>query len=272
MKRYSRVFGPAAGLFAVAALMALAPAAGALTVHKTTVLVPAWKGAATSLYSSVGSQGCGSGKDTSPTHWSAVTGNGGWAGTAKMCAKSSPAGNGGSVYWDMYVYVPVHLPTGKHMVTVNWSVIVSGATTFTAPTSCTLIGAPSYAYCDTYVSAYMYAYSYLIDMTNGTYIYPTNYYSGMSSYVSNYTYYSGGTWYYSSSGTAGTFSSSGPVVWFWNYTFVKTHKYVAETGWYSDAYADAYTYQATVAGGGGSASLNAATLGNGVDLTSISIT
>src|ERR1700693_1171132 len=99
MKRYTRILGPAGGLFAVAALMALAPTAGAVIIHKATLLTPAFKGASKSIYNSVSVYGCGIGKNAKPITWSSITGMGGFAGSAKTCKVNGPGGNGGSVYW-----------------------------------------------------------------------------------------------------------------------------------------------------------------------------
>jgi len=253
------------------------------SVAAGATMVPPYKGSVVSNYNSQSSGGCKAvGKNVAPAGWSSVTGIGhlAEAASAKSCAKSL-AGIGGSssgyASGEFEIAIPVKIgSTGTHSVSPTWMFTLADSQAMSVGGKCPAvkISATGYgsSYCDASAEAYISGYAYFVDITNGTYFYSSNYWSGFFNYSSQYndTYcYNFNCSYYNSSyGAPSSFSGSTSHTWWFNGTMVKTHHYVLITYVYGGADAYLYGYPASSA----TASVNLATLGNGAKLTSISVT
>ena len=251
-------------------------------------MAPPYKGAVSQVYNSSSTGGCGAvGKVVVKAVWSPVTGIGHFAdaGAAKSCAKSL-AGIGGSSSGSgngqFDVAVPVHIgTTGAHSVASTWSFKWTTSESLTVKGKCPAVKMSStgygYQYCSAYASAYLSGYSYLVDTTNGSYIYSTSYWSGVSNYSDTYNdtycYNFNCTSYNNTFGTPGSSSGSTTFTWWFNGTMVKSHHYALVAYIYGAGYAGVSGYpNAGYKGSSGSGMVNLATLGNGAKLTGISIT
>jgi len=258
------------GAMAVALIMALSPAAAAAghTYHAP------YAGAVsqTNTYTSV--SGCATGALTAPVNWSSTTGV--FTMTAKTSAKgcgTQLAGVGGNSYGaaqgGVEVAVPIKAATSAaHSLSVNWKFHGSATMTMT-PGTCTLATTTSFQDC--YVSGYIdiYAGAYLVDLTNGSYFYPTNYwYFYNDSYNETYCY-SGSC--YNASGSFG-FGTLGNVSFFINGTLNKLDSYAVVTYVYAYASSSVSAYVATLSGGSATASVVLAGGSNKAALSSIVIT
>jgi hypothetical protein len=275
-KRIGWVVGSTGLMAAVSLMMVLGPAmAGAVHPAVITVVAP-YKGASTG-YNSWSVSGCGKAKITSPATFNLKTGAGGFSGSAaaKTCGKSF-GGVGGSGYGSTSseVQVAVKLPGHKGTTAVAATVALAwaGSNALVAGT-CTTSATASYSSCYRSASVDLYGYAYVIDETNGTYSYATNYFPGAYNSSYNDTYCYSGTCYQYSYGTPGSFTNS--MSFTWNFTvksMVKSHVYALWFYFAGYVYASASTYNAVLTGASASASLNFATLGNGVTLTSVTET
>jgi len=264
-------FTSAGGAMAVALIMALSPAAAAAghTYHAP------YAGAVSQTYSSTSQSGCATGALTAPVNWSSTTG------VLTMAAKASAkscgvqlAGVGGNSYGSAYgqaeVAIPIKAATSAlHTITVNWKLHAVASTTF-VPGTCTISTTTTFfQYCETGAGVSVYGFAYLVDLTNGTYFYPSNYWSFYNeSYNETYCY--SGTCY-NSSGSFG-YGSLGNVSWFINGTLNKLDSYAIVTYMEGSAYAFAEAYTATLTGGSGSASISMAGGPNKATLSSIVVT
>ena len=259
----------------VAALMLLVPVASA-----TTIVAP-FPGAVPAVFTLLQSGGCGTGKLVKAPTWSATSGGGGWSnsGSARSCAHSA-----GSVGMDSFavsegeidVGVPVKLTSGAHTIVVNWSITAAGAQTFHLGAPCR---APpsnptgtSSSTCDVTAEAFLFGGAELEDTTNGTVFGAANVWSGLfnESFQVNSTSCSFGVCTSSNSSfglPGGGFSGTSLVSFYINATLNGHHSFVVHTFVFGGAFLDLFGYPASSA----SASLNAASSGNGVVLTAVQI-
>jgi hypothetical protein len=261
----------------IVATMMLSPMAAAHT--PVTYTAPYLKAVVSnSIYSGV--SGCAKLSQTK-LHMSTVTGMGTWAGkaSAHTCRHLGPIGGYGSAYSEAQTLlgVPVHAFRGAATpttVAVTWTLTYSGAVAATHTGSCPAVVLSStgygYSYCSASGYAEIFGYSYLIDLTNGSYFYSSNYPSILYLYNStyNYTYcYSFTCYSYNYTSVSGTSPMSGSTAatWWINGTLNHADKYAVETYvfMYADAYAQGFP-KATA-----SAALDLASSGNGISLTSI---
>lgn len=269
---------------AVAALMLLSPTALA-SIGVGTTVAP-YKGFGVTPYNSWSQGGCGHAKVIKTAHFSLKTGVGGWAdsATASSC-KGSIFGTSASGYTsaEVELQIPVHVSSGTHSFDLNWTITIASMTGITVKGSCPSVSysGSGYAsqYCSVYAGNYMYAYGYMYD-TNGTYITSGGFLSVVNNYteVYNDTYCYSGNCYnynYSSPTTSASFSGSimfdellSPSV-----ALKSTHHYVIITYIYGGTSASVYSSpKSGYVGSTAAASLNAATLGNGLSLNFISVT
>jgi len=264
-------FGASGGAMAVALIMALSPVAAAAghTYHAP------YAGAVSQTSTYTSQSGCATGALTSPVNWSSTTGV--LMLTAKTSAKSCGtqlAGVGGYSYGyvqgGLEVAIPIKVATSAaHSISVNWK-LHGSATEAMSPGTCTLSTTASYQSC--YVSAYLSAYAgaYLVDTTNGSYFYQTNYWSFYNdSYNDTYCYSST---CYNSSGSFGYGTLGGNVSFFINGTLNKLDSYAILTYFYGYAQSYVSSYQATLTGASASASIVLAGGSNKATLSTIVVT
>jgi hypothetical protein len=286
-------FATGTGVVALVAVMALSSFASA-----------GFPGATWAPYTDRSSSGCATAQ-AYPAHWAAASGHGKFKGdtTATTC----PAYRGGAktesygdVYGELTVTAPIHLPTGTGGVNVSWNIVVAGSTTGTASTSggCPVVyynGSYNYGYtwynysdadsdCGAIGEVSLYGFTYVYDVTTGTYSYASNYWnnayntSGIEnySYSDSYTYSNSSYWIYNGSysysanysyGSAGTLSGTYNPTWFVNGTFTHTDKYNVITEIEPSMDAEVYGY----ASGHATAALNMASGPNHEDLLPFSI-
>jgi len=258
------------GALAVALIMALSPAAAAAghTYHAP------YAGAVSSTNSYTDQSGCATGALTSPVNWSSTTGILTLA--AKASAKNCPAqlaGVGGNSYGSgsggVDVAIPIKVATSAaHSISVNWKIHATSSSSYT-PGTCTLATTTSFQYCESGADVSVYGFTYLVDLTNGTYFYPTNYWDYYNESFNETYCYSGTCYNYT---YAFAYGSLGNVSWFINGTLNKLDSYAIVT--YLDAYASAFaeSYTATLTGASGSASFSMAGGPNKATLSSIVVT
>jgi len=215
--------------------------------------------------------------------------------SAFTCAKSAGFVGKSSFAEQSITYdaaIAFTVPSGPHVVTGSWSAawalsgsqLVSGSTACPTTTYHYSWGNVTSGYCSSVAEAEVFAGAEIYDATNGTYWFSSGggtYGSGVDAfnYTENYndTYwycYTGGScsgYNYSYASPTSTFSNTGSVTnntVYYNHTFVATHHY-----WFI-AYFDVFVYASAQgwAHSTAKASLNAATLGNGVKLNSITVT
>jgi hypothetical protein len=125
--------------------------------------------------------------------------------------------------------------------------------------SCTISSAgTSYSECYVSATAYVYLYSYLLDLTNGTYYAGSSTLPSVSEYTEWYLYCYAGNCSASFAGSSGSFSKvvSG-TSWFDSSGFNPTHQYALISTVYSETYAYASTYgTATLVGSHANAMLD----------------
>lgn len=287
-RRTRRGWPSGAAVAGVVLLVLISPLAENAAAHGLAGAVP-------TLSSYLWNTGCSSARAPNPT-WSAAVGHGTFG--ARVASRTcSPARGGASVSSVAYtgssitLVEPLRLPSGAGGVNVTWHITATSftraaVTSWTCPTSyantSTNYGYTWYNFTDTYQDCYvlsfvqLYGYSYLIDLTGNTTLYSPFYFdlynlSGVQNYTSTYTgnYSNASYWSYSytlvwtpsntSYGPSGRLIGSSAPTWFLNGTFVRAHHYELVT------YVGVYAY-AVIAGfrGSAAASLNAATLGNGI--------
>ncbi|MCI4331329.1 MAG: hypothetical protein L3K19_05725 [Thermoplasmata archaeon] len=293
--------GTAGFATAVTLLMVLAPVSAG-GVHALKVYTPAYKHTVNQPGAYWSVSGCAKSKVTT-AKWGASTGTltGAASSSASTCGKSLGT-VGGSSYANAESYMEVGIPvsvgsTGNHAVASSWTATVAASSSHSSGTCPArninyhpALNSYSYAYCEagSYVSFEIF--SQLHDLTNSSW---NSNYSYVDAYnesaYENYTYcYNYGTAYcynntgYSYAGAygynAGGFSAfawnSATTFSLWNNgtNMVKSHHYVLIITVYVNT--DAFAEQANLLGpwtGNAIATLNAATLGNGATLNSISI-
>lgn len=268
------VRAPAAGGAVLPVLvLLLLPALG------TTISAP-YGGFAILTYNHFAS-GCAKARFPVYPTWNRTVGVGGVdiVASAKPCAPVTGLGGGGSTFdWgQVSMIVPVRLGNGAHSVQAVLNTTLSGKERLnvvgTCPAPVLNAQGSGYLACTSESQFYFQASAFLFDSTNQTYIGPTNYPPGVynTTLRSNSTYCSRGScsWGNSTGGAASSASFwSFSWGWFMNYTTNRSHRYYLEVSWSAGATAIFEGYP----GGFAAASINLATLGNSVRLSSIVIT
>jgi hypothetical protein len=215
--------------------------------------------------------------------FSTTTGMGVWAG--KAAAKSCPrtlGPVGGQSYaqaqGETLVGVPIKAFFGAATattVTVTWSIsavasiaVVNGAGA--CPPAVVNSAGYGYSYCFLEAGAEMFGYSYLLDLTNGTYFYPSNYPTliNLYNYTYNDTYCYSFTCYsynYSAASPTSSWSGTNTATWWINGTLNHADKYAVETYVYAYAFGEVYNFPKSSAVG----SIDMASVGHGLTLASI---
>jgi len=274
------VTGAAGGAVAVTLLMVLSPLAAA-SGHTYR---PPFTGMSSSTSLFQGYSGCGSETITSPLAWNTSTGVMTIAGktSAKNCGTTA-GGVGGSTqaYFDAGVAwgMPIRVTAAPHQVAITMKVSAVISQTFSAPKSCTGSLADTFFYCDVSSDVFIGGYPYLVDTTNGTTFYASNYwqwYNETYNQTEFYNFSGTPTWY----NFSGTFSNGGPgtPTWFINTTIALNPRdsYVVVMNFYVDVSSSAYAYgypsMAVLTGGSATASVNMAGPTNKASLVSIAVT
>jgi hypothetical protein len=260
------------GLLAMAAVLALAPAGlGAVPSHTTTLKAP-YKTLISAAFSSTNSVGCGTDKIVTAPHFSPHTGTGGFSvgGIAPACGKvPNGIANRGIATGQVSIVVPIKVAHTAVSIVANWTLSAAGSVSLTSA-PCPSSSAVSYA-CYEFAEVYVFAQAYLIDTTNGTLTFSSNFWAGLQNASENDTFCNGGSCTTAIlGGSSGGFSSTQQVSFYVNGTSLNnTHTYVLEVDLYGAADAELDSSNTHLIGGHASASLNFATLGNGAKLNSI---
>jgi len=174
-------------------IMVFSPIAAAGAVHPS-LLFP---GATWAPYAYKSTGGCANAQMIAP-HWTALNGAGRMR--VQAAANTCPAYRGGSAQYssayannEISVMAPVVMPTGTGGVNVTWNMnfaAVAGGVLINSTCPAPVINIYGYgsSYCSIYWSASVGMYAYLVDNTNGTYFYPSNYWSGYYNYNDTYNY------------------------------------------------------------------------------------
>jgi hypothetical protein len=277
--RRHRWMGTAAiGTLAFVALVTLLPPGTALAGPMTTTIriTAPYHGAMVSPSMTLSTSGCGSASLITAPFFHPHSGHAGFSGSAATGGCSPTLGGFGSAYEAFYVSVPINVIPGQDKIVAKWSLHVSGGTTFhlgkcKMPVQTNTSG---YSYCSAYASSTLSAYSYIYDTTNGSYVAaPTTYWAGLSNTSSFFvTCYLGNCTTYTY-GTPGSFSFNGPLtVVFHASGLLATHHYAMVANFYGSQYASQSSFGASLVHTHLSAWLNAGTFGNGLTLSSITIT
>ncbi|HEV2316200.1 MAG TPA: hypothetical protein VGV89_01315 [Thermoplasmata archaeon] len=284
------------GIAAVALLLVVAPGGFAAV----TVTPPYTGVTSNSLSTSV--SGCAHATSAHPFSFNLNTGRAAFTGSTSSSACGGGFGGvggsaAGSVSSSTSAALHLALPSGRHTLTTNWNATwtavgsVSGGgscptSTYTysyPPTNYSLTYTDGYCAAESFVQAYVFTYLY--DVTNNTYVFPST--SNLSNYdivivnaaAQKYTsiYYGCSTstngtscfTYNSSAAGPTTFTSIGTAVdhLVLKGTFASTHTYALLV--YVEAYL--YSYTSGWAHAKASCSLNLGTLGAGVTLTSFTV-
>ncbi|MCI4330771.1 MAG: hypothetical protein L3K19_02845 [Thermoplasmata archaeon] len=257
------------------AVLVLAPAGlGAAPSHTTTLKAP-FKTLVTASFSSTGQVGCGFDKIVTAPHFVAHSGLGGFslAGTAPACAKlPNGIANRGQTTAQVSIVVPILVKHPAITIESNWSISASGSVSLTS-TPCPTSTAATYA-CYEFAQAYLFSQSYLIDTTNGSLFFGTNFWPGFQNVTENDTFCSGGTCSTAILGSpSGGFSATQGMDLFVNATGLNsTHTYELEVDLYGGALAELDASNTKLVGGHAAATVNFATLGNGAKLNWVKYT
>lgn len=263
------------GTLAVAAIMLLTPAAAGVSPAKTIVLKAPYKTMVTAEFSSTNTVGCGTDRIVTAPHFALKTGTGGFsdAGTAPACAKlPNGIANRGSATSQVSIVQPIHLLHTHTSVVANWTFSASGSESLTS-TACPA-GAAGVSYdCFELAQVYLFAQAYLIDTTNGSIYFSSNFWPGFINTSENDTFCTPTCTTAILGGSGGSFSASQGVTFYVNATGLNvTHTYALEVDLYGAAYAEIDASNTKLVGGHAAAALNFATLGNGAKLNSLSFT
>ncbi|MCI4330823.1 MAG: hypothetical protein L3K19_03110 [Thermoplasmata archaeon] len=253
--------------FAVTLLLLVAPAT--LGAHAVVLTAP-YSGAKTTSSESLSVSGCAHAGVPTRGYFHGSTGIGGlrvWS-TSQSC--SAGYGYGSTSSTSFISTVPVTLAHSKATV-VAVVLLRAWVAAHLTPGTCTT-GSGNYSSCSESAYASLYGYVYLADMTSGATWYPANYLLGTaqsiyqgyycylgncSSYTSNYT-----VPFQTSSSTSLTINVTGA-------TTTDSFALVVDFSSYADSYVSAYG--ATLSGAKASATVNAASSGEHIDLASITI-
>lgn len=278
--RAHRWLGTAAigSLAFVALVVVLLPvsAMGAPSIYHTIRISAPYPGTIVTPSMSLATSGCGTASMVTAPFFHPGTGRGGFSGTAAATGCISGLGGYGDASQAISVNVPFSARSGHNRIVEKWALAVSGGTTFSLGKCVMSSGTSntSYTYCSVYSTSSLEGYSYLYDATNGSYIAsPTVAWAGLSNGTSSYQYCYAGNCSSYTTGGPGSFSFTGALSWvFVANGLVSTHTYELETYFYGSEYAGVSAYDATLHHAHASAWLNAGTFGNGLSLTSITVT
>ncbi|MCI4373797.1 MAG: hypothetical protein L3K02_09195 [Thermoplasmata archaeon] len=262
--------GATCGIVGVALLLLLSPAAQATSAGPAHITIKApYTGSTGYRSSSSSSAGCGSGTIVRAPFFHPKAGGVGFSVRAHASACPPSYGDSGGASASELVTVPIPATTGNNIVHAKWSIDASLRSTIGAAT-CLLTNA---SYSDCYSTGYanLYGYAYLVDMTNGTYYVPDNYWAGAYAESSFYAYCYAGNCSSAVTGNAHVALASSFDWTFHAHGLVASHSYVLEFSWYADAYAYDYTYLATLTGASESAAVAMAGPGLGATLESITV-
>ncbi|HZY71081.1 MAG TPA: hypothetical protein VFF67_08930 [Thermoplasmata archaeon] len=234
---------------------------------------------------SIATGGCGNAGLLKSPFWYPATGTAGFAEAAhaKSCKIAGGVNSDNNGYTTFQLAVPLKgVTTGGHFVLANWTMTVSGTESVVTTGAC-----PYPVYAGHYVSSSCYAYAlvsiggyaYLHDMTNGSSVYPNNYWPGMFNYTQeqNSTYCYSGNCYSSNSSNGANGGFSGGTTFTWNFSATgyqsmnASHHYVVVVNFYGSVVANVdespYGYPTAKA----SAVLNMGLAGDSWVLNSITI-
>lgn len=266
--------GSSGGLLAIAAVMVLAPAAAG-AVHTSVVLKAPYKHFTVATFSTTSAVACGKAKVVSAPHFIPKTGLGGFAdsGVAPACPTLPPnIANRGDASSQFSIVVPIK-PIGTHIfVIASWNFTASGIEHLLSGKCVNTAAASSNCYQS--AEFYLFGDAYLLDTTNGSTYFSSNFWPGVFNLSSNYTFCSSGACTHTvSGGTGGAFSGASPFSWYVNATTLnKTDSFVLEVDVFGGVLTELDGYNAHVTGGHADATLNFASTGNGAKLNSLTIT
>lgn len=252
---------------AVSLVLLLIPNA---TGGSIVVLTAPYAGVSVSPSSSLATVGCSRATIHVAPYFHAQTGKGRFFESASAGSCNAVGGSGASTSAGFGVSVPVRF-THSTASLVAVTVIRAWVAAPIVRASCS-ISNTSYAYCAQSSYASLQAAVYLTDQTSGGYYYSNTTWTGVfrSNYVDYYCYQQNCS-AYTSNGTGPNLNAVS-VAWSFNLTSLTTSdKFALLVYFYSYASAGSAAYHATMSSGETTASVNAATLGDGIDLASISI-
>jgi hypothetical protein len=270
----------ALGTLAFVALVAVllpagAMAASATTVHTIRVTAP-YPGTVVSPSWSVSVAGCGMATMTTAPTFHPSTGWGGFSGNSMMSHCTPAVGGDAYVDQSLGIAVPFSVMNGHDRIVEKWSVKAGGGIHLALGTCAMPVqtNTSGYSSCDVFAYSALAGYAYLYDATNGSYIASgTTTWSGLSASVYDYQYCDAGNCSSYSSGAPGTFGFSGTVTWTFTAShLLASHTYEIDSSWYGDEEIYQSSYGATLQHSHGTAWLNAGELGNGLTLSSITVT
>jgi len=258
------------GLLGIALILLVSPMAQAASVGGTNTPMKApFVGATGSGGTSTSSSDCGTGKIVHQPIFSASTGLVSFSVRAHAASCTGAYGDSGSATASETVTVPIAVVTGNDVIHAKWTVDASiGARLGGA--SCTLTNS-SYSYCYSEAYAEMSGYAYLYDLTNGSYWWSTNSWSGPVASSSFYDYCYAGNCSTTVSGNQHV-SVAGNAVWnFRPHGLNSAHSYELVISWYADVSAYDSTYLGTLSGASEAGWVTMAGPGYGAWLDSITV-
>jgi len=262
------------GLLTLTAVILLAPAGLGVSASHTTTLKAPYRTLVTALFSSTNTVGCGSDKIVTAPHFVAKAGTGGFSdtGTAPACSKlPNGIANRGSATSQVSIVVPIAVHRTSTSIAANWTISASGTESLVS-TACPAATGVSYD-CFEIAEVYLFGQAYLIDTTNGTFYFSSNFWPGFVNISQNDTFCSPTCSTSVTGGSGGSFSGSQMFTFLVNATGLNnTHSYVLEVDLYGGAYAELDASNTKLVGGHATATLNFATLGNGAKLNKITYT
>lgn len=266
-------WGGGVGAALVSALLVALPAAVAST---PVTHLPPFKGATAAPSDYWGGSGCASTSFGKLPSWSAKSGAGAVSTVVK--AKTCSPGSGSTYsygYTSSYttILIPTKVGGGKHSVQPSATFAWNASESYNVLGKCPapkLVNKNGSSYCSAEAEFEVYAYGYLIDLTNNTYTSSATYFP----VVFNYSYqYNDTSCYYTSGCSSYNYSYGKPVTgavsksftWYFNLTANKTHAYDVEI------YVSTYTYASVALYPRSSATayINMGTLGNGYKVTQV---
>jgi hypothetical protein len=236
---------------ALAALLVASPG-GAGVVPSVTMVAPYGHTQFTPSVYLAGAT-CGFAKTLRAPVWNSGSGVVSLAVSTKAwsCSKVPPLGQYSNEYSQAQFGLNVPLrgvTTGPHNVTVNWTLRIAAAEALAVSGTCPLppiTGSYSASYCSASAFFSVNGYAYLQDLTNGSAVYPSNYWSGfynLSSETNSTSCYS--TCYYSNStsGSPAVFTSTINFQWLFpavgRQSLNSHHRYIIALSFYGDCSAD----------------------------------
>lgn len=260
-----------AGLVGVAALLLLAPIAGAAASGATvTTLKAPFTGATTYPSSSLSSAGCAAAKMPHAPYFKTTTGIGGFSLRASAHACSGLFGDSASAFASETVLLPLPVHQGTNVIHAKWTVNATLGSHL-GNSVCTLLNT-TFSYCYSAADAQLYGYAYLIDMSNSSTWFGTTSWTGASASSTIYDSCDLGNCTSNVTGSMQFGLHNKGVTWTIHAGGLLTsHAYVLEIAWYSDAEAYDYAYDATLTGAAEYGFLTAAGPGFGVTLDWVTI-